>query len=365
MEENAYEAKIMLSVARLLREMPEGYEAACFSEKAIQRKREISEPGDLMMLSLFHLLNGSSLEEVKIIAEMTKLGTLSDVALMKRFAGCNNWYLWIISNLVTNGAIPYTKPEWLEGYNVYGVDASDVKEKGRSGRIYRLHFALDLFNMKSEQYAITTNKVGEALRNFKIKQNDLVVGDRGYVSLNGVEHCIDNGGNCILRLRKNSFTLYGEAGNAISLIEHMRNLGDDDSLDLRVFAKGSKKGERIALRVCAKRKTPQAIAETKKKLKRTEYKQQSKISDGAKEFNEYIVLISNLPSTITSEQILDTYRLRWQVEIYFKRLKSILDFGQLPKRREDCVMAWLNGKLMIALLIEKIVGATLFSPVHE
>ena len=351
----------MLSVAQLLKEMPDGYEEASFSEKAIQRKRGISKPGDLMMLALFHLLNGCSLTEISVIAEMTRLGKISDVAFMNRFANCNGWFLWIISQLVTNGAVAYQKPTWLEQYNIYGVDASDVKEKGRSGRIYRLHFALDLFKMKSEQYKITTNKTGETLRNFEIKQNDLIVGDRGYVSLNGIEHCISGGGNFILRLRKNSFRLYDSANEAINLVEHMRRLGDEDTLDLNVFANGSD-GKRIALRVCAKRKTAIALACTEKKLRRREQKNQAKMSDGAKEFNEYIVLVSNLPREILSEQILEVYRFRWQVEIYFKRLKSIMDFGELPKRRPESVMAWLNGKLMIALLIEKITGASVFSP---
>ena len=84
------------------------------------------------------------------------------------------------------------------------------------------------------------------------------------------------------------------------------------------------------------------------------------MSDEAKEFNEYIVLVSNLPKEILSKQILEVYRFRWQVEIYFKRLKSIMDFGELPQRRHESVMAWLNGKLMIALLVEKITGATVF-----
>ena len=171
----------------------------------------------------------------------------------------------------TNGAVTYQKPAWLEQYNVYGVDVSDVKEKGRSGRIYRLHFALDLFKMKSEQYNITTNKTGETLRNFEINQNDLIVGDRGYVSLNGVEHCISGGGKFILRLRKNSFKLYDSTNEAINLAAHMRVLGDEDTLNLNVFANGSD-GKRIALRVCAKRKTADAIADTEKKLRRREQK---------------------------------------------------------------------------------------------
>jgi len=86
------------------------------------------------------------------------------------------------------------------------------------------------------------------------------------------------------------------------------------------------------------------------------------MSDEAKVFNEYIVVVTNLNDGITAEEILEAYRLRWQVEIYFKRLKSILDFGELPKRRPDSVIAWLNGKLMIALLIEILLSKTSFPP---
>ena len=63
-----------------------------------------------------------------------------------------------------------------------------------------------------------------------------------------------------------------------------------------------------------------------------------------------------------TEQILELYRWRWQVELYFKRLKSILDFGELPKKRPKSVFAWLNGKIMIAILIEKLIGKKSFPP---
>jgi len=344
-----------------MKELPTGYEEACFNEKAIQRKRGISDPDNLMMLALFHLLNGCSLTEVSVIAELAKLGKVSDVAFMKRFENCNEWFKWIISELVTGGAASYQKPAWLAPYNVNAVDASDMAEKGRSGRIYRLHFALDLFKMESRQYNITTNKVGETLRNFEITSNDLFIADRVYATLCGIEHCLSGGGNCIIRLRKNSFKLQDAAGEPIDLLKRLQPLNDGETLDLNVFATGSE-GKKIALRMCAKRKTAEAILQTQEKLRRKESKKQAKISAEAKEFNEYIVLITTLLGEITAEQILETYRFRWQTEMYFKRLKSIMDFGELPKRRSESVMAWLNGKLMIALLIEKVLGKTIFSP---
>jgi IS4 transposase len=59
-------------------------------------------------------------------------------------------------------------------------------------------------------------------------------------------------------------------------------------------------------------------------------------------------------------EILETYRYRWQVEMYFKRLKSILGFGELPKKQVDSSLAWLNGKLMVALLVELFLSKSVF-----
>jgi len=354
----------MISVARLLKEMPNGYEEACFKEKAIQRKRGIVLPGDLMMLCLFHLLNGCSLVEISEVARLVKLGDVSDVAFMKRFEGCNNWFKWIISELVTGGTIQYQKPDWLKEYRVFAVDASDVTEKGRSGRTYRLHFALDIFNLESAQYNITAQDVGETLKNFVVGERDLFLADRIYGSISGMEHCMNNGGSFILRLRKNCFKMYDDKNQVVDLLKHLRPLECGATLDLKVYAKGSG-GRRFALRVCVRKKTEESIAEAQKKLKRKESKRQMTIPDDTKEFNEYIVLATNLPDTITDDQVLELYRLRWQVEIHFKRLKSILDFGELPKRRSESVMAWLNGKMMVALLIERIIERGDFSPTGE
>ncbi len=64
----------MYSVAQLIRELPDGYAEACFKEGAIRRKRIISTPDDLMMLSLFHLINGCSLVEISTIANLGSNG---------------------------------------------------------------------------------------------------------------------------------------------------------------------------------------------------------------------------------------------------------------------------------------------------
>ena len=351
----------MESIARLIAQLPDDYEEDCYGQGAITRRRGVANPADLMMLSMFHLQNGCTLLEISEVARITKLGKMSDVAFMKRFEKCGNWFKAINNKIAKQGLIDYQKPTWLEEKVVIAVDASDVTEKGRSGRTYRLHYALDIFKMGSVDHSITDVKVGESLVNFNLEPGHLVIGDRAYATIKGIEHCEKNGVEFILRMRKNSFTVRNEQGESVDFLKTIQSSGSEEHVDMRAFATNIN-GDKVPIRICAKKKDPEAIIRTQKKLKRKEIRRQFKISDETKVFNEYIVLVTNLDDDIKAEEILETYRLRWQVEIYFKRLKSILDFGELPKRRPESVITWLNGKLMIALLIEILLSKTSFFP---
>jgi hypothetical protein len=56
-----------------------------------------------------------------------------------------------------------------------------------------------------------------------------------------------------------------------------------------------------------------------------------------------------------ASEILEWYRVRWQVELAFKRMKSLAQLGHLPKYDDRSSRAWLYGKLFIALITQKLV----------
>jgi transposase len=75
-----------------------------------------------------------------------------------------------------------------------------------------------------------------------------------------------------------------------------------------------------------------------------------------------VLVFTTLPaSEASTDKILETYRLRWQVELTFKRLKSIAQIGHVPKHDDQSSRAWLYGKLFVALLSQKLahVGNTI------
>jgi transposase len=350
----------MVSVAQLIPILPEGYAERCGELCGIERWRGIKTPEDLMQLSLFHLLNGCSLIEISQIAKLTRIADISDVAFMNRFAACGSWFSAICSEMTPGLVADYEKPAYLKDYRTIAFDASDVSEKGRSGQIYRLHYGIDIFTMRAVSHKITDNKTGEKMSNFALSEGDLAIADRAYATINGIEHCLKNQADFIFRLRVNSFSVYDEYGSKIDIISKISHLKCEQNAELSAFVhKGDKK---IPIRICVRKKDKEAQDKTKKKLNRRASRKQQKLSESTEIFNEYIILTTSLPSEVSCDEILNTYRYRWQIENYFKRLKSIMDFGELPKKREDSSMAWLNGKLMVALMIELLVAKLVFSP---
>ena len=57
------------------------------------------------------------------------------------------------------------------------------------------------------------------------------------------------------------------------------------------------------------------------------------------------------------------YRCRWQIELAFKRLKTLLGAGHVPKTDDQSARAWMQAKLLTALLVERLLlEAKIFSP---
>jgi transposase len=215
--------------------------------------------------------------------------------------------------------------------------------------------------MSSVAYTITSEKVGESLKNFKLLDNWLVIADRAYGTKTGIVCCLDQKANFILRIKHGAFIIYNEQGEEIDLLTQLTDVDDTSALDLDVWVKLPKIGM-TKMRICAMKIPEDKIAQIEHKDVRKASKRQHKVSKEALELHKYVIVITSLHKDITAEEILATYRLRWQVELYFKRLKSIMDFGNVPLKREENIFAWLNGKFLIALLLEKMLSEIVFPP---
>jgi len=120
----------------------------------------------------------------------------------------------------------------------------------------------------------------------------------------------------------------------------------------RVFLHG--RDSAFAGRLCAVRKSDRAIQQAHRRLQRKASKKQMVTRPGTLEFAKYVIVFTTCFGGST-EHVLGTYRLRWQIELMFKRLKSLAQLGHVPKHDDRSSRAWLYGKLLVTLLAQKLI----------
>ena len=309
---------------------------------------------------MYYLYNDHSLVDVSQFAILKNIGNISDTALIKRFIQCKDWIKWLLSEMLPNEIIHYKKPEDLEPYRIIAVDASDIVQKGAVKKTWHLHYGVDLFSLTCNQFKLTEQSTGESLKNFEIKEKDLIIADRAYGTITSIEHCLKGGGDFIIRIKNKPFNMYDGQGKKILLSDWLKTLGSEAG-EISIYIKSSDK-KLVPLRICARKKTKEEITIEEKRLKRLESKKQTTYSDDTKFTHQFMFVATSLPALVSAEKVLEFYRLRWQEELIFKRYKSLLGLGNIPTKTKESSEVWLNGKMFLVLLIEKYLGDIDFSP---
>ncbi|MFA5613328.1 MAG: IS4 family transposase [Methanoculleus sp.] len=339
----------------LLQFLPEGWEDKAWELGAISRRRKIRSPEMLLRIIFIHLADGCSMRETVTRAREADFVDISDVALFKRLKSSSDWLRWITANLVEQIYGPIQKPEWLQNFNTRLVDASVITEPGSTGTDWRLHYSIGLFSLACDHFQITDQTVGESLRNFPITRGDLLIADRTYGRINGMNYVVENGGDFIVRLANKAFKIMKNDHEEFHLLDHFRALDYGEIGDFDVFYRDSE-GKLRPIRLCVIKKSPEVVERSKKKVIQNADKRQRTLSEETLELHEYVFVATSLPRDVaTGEEIMSLYRMRWQIELAFKRLKSILNLGHLPKKDPDSAKAWLSGKMIIALLADAII----------
>jgi len=353
----------MRKLTELTKYLPEGWESAARETGAFKRGKKIKTVEDLLELNLLYLTEGGSFGITSALIALTTELEIHKQSIYERIQKSWRWLKWMTEEMCKNHQFTMEKPEWLDR-DVITVDGSEESIKGSKQGDWRLHLAFDIFNFSYRTIEITDIKEGEKMSRYKIYKGDIVLADRMYGNIQGMEHIRRNGADFVLRYRTKAFNVYDDDGNKIELIDQFKPLKAMESTS--VYGYYYHKGKRYPVRVVAMRKDDEAIEQTKLKMHKKLSKQRgTKPSAQALLFNEYIVVTTSLDCTYTENQVLELYRARWQIEKVFYRLKSLFGFGDVPSKNEDTVKAWFYGKLFLAVLCETILVTECFFPEKE
>jgi len=342
--------------------LPSDWKDAARKLGAMRRQRKFTNPADLLRVLLIHIANGCSMRETAARAKQGGLIRVSDVALLKRLQNSSEWFRWMAMELVSRRGVSMKPPDEFSNYNIKSVDASVVTEPGSTGTDWRLHYSIDLFGLRCDQFLVSRPDIGESFVNFKVEDGDLFIGDRAYGRLRGFRHVIAHGGHFLARLKNKAFKIHDLEGRELNLLKELKTLEIGRVKEMRVATSPGAKAK-MTPRLLAIRKSDEEADKAMEKAVKDQKRKQRRIDPETIEFHRYICLVSSLPDSIANHRIADLYRTRWQIEIAFKRLKSIMALGHLPKKDEASARAWLHGKLFVALLTQAIVDeGRFFSP---
>lgn len=346
--------------------LPDDLEQSARDHGAMRRRRgQISSAEQLLRLILMHVAGGLSLEQTVTRAQARGLASLNAMALHKRLCTSYEWLEALTRHLVAEIKPHLRQNEdcWGIGRRVRILDATEVQEPGSTGSDWRIHYSLRLPEMCCDFFELTDAQGGESLRRLPVLPGDLVLVDRGYNDRKAAGQILDCGGELIMRFNSGAFPLLNAAGQSFDPLKKLRPLKIGQLAEWEVKFMASH-GKQVEARLCALRKSPQQAQRARLKIQRRADHNKVQVRPETLEYADFVVVLSTLGAQeMKLSVVLEFYRARWQVELAFKRLKSLLQMGQLPKKKEASCRAWMQGKILTALLIERLLcEARFFSP---
>ena len=340
----------------LVKLLPEGWQAKARELGALRRCRKVESAEVLLRVLLIHLAEGCSLRETALRAARGGLVQLSDVAIMDRLKLSGSWFRWMNLGLVQR---------WIEREprRIYGtkrrinlVDATRIQEPGPTGSSWVLHYCIELVSLACRQWVLTDwQGNGESFWRFDPQAEELYIADRAYGTRAGIAVFRQAGAEVLVRFALDNLPLLQPSSQKrFNLLARLRRLKATQLGDWPVEFENE--GQRFWGRVCAIKRSRQAAQEALRRFLLTTKRKGQQPKASTLEALRYIFVFTSLSQAeLSATQALELYRGRWQIELVFKRLKSILQLGHLRKIDPDSTRSWIEGKLFVALLLESLL----------
>ena len=289
---------------------------------ALQRRRAISDAATLLRLALVYGLSGLSLRATAAWAELQGLAVLSDVALLNRLRKAATWLGWLLTAKLAE-RLKEIQPE-SAAYRLRVVDATTVCAPGSRGTDYRVHLGFELGSLNIDRIEITGAEGGETFSRLTISPGDLVLADRGYCHRQGLAAVRQAGGDFLVRINWQNLPLQDGGQQRIDLMNLLDEVPGEGAVEFEVWTMADKARGIAALpaRLILARKPDQAAETERRRILRSASRKGRNADPRTLKAAGFFFVLTSVPQPeLSADQALALYRLRWQIEITFKRLK--------------------------------------------
>ena len=189
-----------------------------------------------------------------------------------------------------------------------------------------------------------------------LNKGDLILFDQGYFKLTMLEALVAKGVFFLTRFLVRTVVLDPVTRKRIDLHKHLSKMeGDTCEMDVLI---GGDKMPKVPVRLVALRVSEPVANERRRRLRKEAKKKGRTPSKHHLKMCDWTVMITNIPQRwLPLEMVRALYTVRWQIELLFKQLKSILRVHQSDTGKENRLRCELNGKLIGAVIIHRIHAA--------
>jgi hypothetical protein len=335
--------------------LPQDLEASAKASGALLRRREISCAADLLRMAFAYAVCDWPLRLVGAWLTTLGLAQMSDVAILKRLKQCQHWLGLLVVQFMQQRSAWLAEPQRVR---LRIVDATQVADAGH--RNWYVHACFDLGAGCLAGVEVTDAHSGESLVRFPGQPDEIYLADRGYAHATGLGSHLARGILLVVRCHWQNLALQQEDGSALDVLPWLR------SSETSSFSQPVERpvwlptpAGRFRLRLVAAALPPEALARARQRVRERAQKKGRTPSPDNLFACGFILVLTNLPAdTWSAPQVLALYRLRWQVELLFKRYKSIFQLTNLRARDPQLVQTYLLAKLLAALWADQLLLTT-------
>lgn len=314
---------------------------------AIKRRRVITKGVQVLRLLLVYVACWRSLRTTAVWAAKAMGICLTEGALRHRFRQAEG----LVKQLVESLLSVERSEQRQQRRQLQIIDGTILCRPGATGTEWRLHLTYEPVRQVITGIELTDHKQGEWLDRVAGDPLSLSLGDRGYGHARDFRAARDNKLDCLVRVHLMNLPVDNARGERIKP-RQLTRAANRGVFDHEVWV--SQKGyESVAVRLIVVPLPKHIAAEARRKLRKAAKKKGKKADPLAIHLAGYLFLATTLSvERATARHLCLWYRIRWQIELLFKRGRSLMGLGQI-EGGESLVRVQLWSQLLLALLVQR------------
>jgi len=316
--------------------LPADLEESARRMHALVRCRNVPDAAALVRMALAYGVSDLSLKDVAAWASAMDLAEITGPGLFYRLREAETWLALVLAQTLA-AQVRVDPVRWP----LRVVDATVINGPGPVAVQWRAHVLVDPATGGFRTVELTGDEGGEKLARYQVQAGELILGDRAYGRARGVHAVRTAGAHVLVRLNPTLLRTCDEKRERIYLHQWEGEVPKVGGIELSILI-------------------PIPPAPTKSHKTWNSAKAiawiPARAIAGRTRQGEVIWLLTTVPeSDLPIASCLELYRLRWQIELLFKRLKSLLHLDTLPSRQGPTAKSWMLARLLAAALAQRLV----------